>query len=310
MSNTNQVATEQGQSSNIFAQDRVVPEGLQTLVPLVIERPADLKAEDRLKLKWLKLARNKIAPAYKVRSATKMPLVRNRLINQAYAEMYFSDPGTFKWAGLAAFASHSIGSNMETLLDVSFFSTATLWMSFGTAWPILPLSSEVKKLFQGLADGNKLIFADMYWQHLAYRESGIEELERIYLQGDLDGKVFRAWQMLDKGKKTNNQELIWQANIDLLEREQKVIIQAALYDVPGNQMIWKLISFTHSTLRILVYSPVPEETELFQDCVPGGNLANVKDRWEWCIKGIMPAWRAYETNNQKKVKALLKSITA
>jgi hypothetical protein len=301
-------------NTNLVATDKVFSGNINSLVPLDVNQPAEAKTQQlnytRLKLNWQTISRQKIAPAYKFGSATKMPLVRNSLINEAYAEMYFSDPGTFKWAGLAAFASHSIGLNMQTLRDVSVASKSTVFLSFGTALPVWYLSSQVNKLFDELAHGNKLIFADMYWQHLAYRDGGIEELEKIYLQGDLPEKIFRVWQMLDEGKKTQNQDLIWQANIDLLEREQKDIIQPALYDQPGSELIWKLISGTHNTLGLLVYSPVPEETKLFRDVIPNGNLANSKERWDWCIKSIMPAWRSYETKNQNKVKALLKSITA
>jgi hypothetical protein len=302
-------------NTNLVGTDKIFTGSINNLVPLVINQPAEVKTQSeqlnytRLKLNWLTRAKQKIAPAYKIRSATKMPLVRNTLINQAYAEMYFSDPDTFKWAGLATFASHSIGLNMQTLRDVSMVSTSTMIMSLGTALPVWFLSSQVNNLFDGLAHGNKLIFADMYWQHLAYREAGIEELEKIYQQNDLPENIFRVWQMLDEGKKTQNQDLIWQANIDLLEREQKDIIQPALYDAEDSALIWKLISGTHNTLGLLVYSPVPEETRLFRDVVPNGNLASSKDRWEWCTEGIMPAWKAYETKNQNKVKALLKSIT-
>jgi len=281
-----------------------------TTKPVVtVAQPAPVETT-RLKLKWLKLARNKIAPAYKISNPEKMALLRNKYINRAYAEVYFSEPQTFKWAGLAVFASHSIGEKLELLRRCSQVSNSTVLLSFGTALPVWYLSSQLDYLFEAVARGNKAIFADIYWQHLAYMQGGIEELARVHAQGELKEQVFRAWQLLDEGKKTQNADLIWKANIDILEYEQKVVIQPILYQGEKNQTLWSLISKTDSALRFLVTSPVPEETRLFGDSIPNGNLAKITHRWKWCTDFIMPGWQEYETKNPQKVKHLIKSVTA
>jgi len=296
----------------------VAPEPVQTvfsasaeLEDITLTPPAlTTQPETRLKSKWLKLAKSKIAKAYKIRSVEKMYLVRNKLINRAYAEMYFSDPDTFKWSGLAVFASHSIGKKLELLQSVSRISLSTLLLSFGTALPMWLASSQLKYLHKVVAQGNLDIYMDIFWVHLAYREGGIEELEKIYQQGDLPLQVFRGWQKLDEGKKTQNQDLIWEANVDLLRHEQEDIIQPVLYDGKQNELLWETISITHGIFGTLVASPVPEETRSFRDCMPGANLAIFEDRWQWCTEDIMPRWRVYQTKYPQKVVAKIKSLIA
>ncbi|NWJ44569.1 MAG: DUF2515 family protein [Chloroflexi bacterium] len=272
--------------------------------------PVEQTEEPPYKQKWVRLANSKVAKAYKNRPALDIPLARNKLINKAYAEMYLSDPATFKWAGLASFASRNVGEKMELLRNLSKASVGTLIASFGTALPLYLISSEIKYLYKAVSEGNKLIFTDMYWQHLAYRDAGLEELERIYLQGGLPEKAIKAWRLLDEGKKTGNQDMIWQANIDILQREQWDIVHPALYAGKRNEDLWELISTSHNLTGVLITSPVPGVEKRFKDCVPNANLAKLKDRWKWCTDFIMPDWKAFETKYPKKVELLLKKIAA
>ncbi len=257
------------------------------------------------KTKWVEQAYGKIAAAEKASSVEKIPLERNKLINKAYAEMYLSNPAIFKWAGMAAFASQSAGKKMAQI-QLGYFAELTAQI----VRPVLglPLTLAAKNceyLFGMVALGNKAIYEDLYWQHLAYREGGIEELEAIYREGDLPVGILTAWQQIDTGAKTDNQELIWAGNTSLLMHEQKYIIQPVLYAGKLNLALWKLISLVHSLSGLLLTSPVPGGALDFRDAVPGGNLANFADRWQWCIETILPVWRKLQTNDPAQVQGLL-----
>jgi hypothetical protein len=264
----------------------------------------------RYKTKWSQMAWSKIERAYKVKNKELMPLVRNRLINRAYAEIYLKDREAFKWAGLAVFASHLIGDRMRLLRELSGYSTATLFASFGTALPVWLAKGEVNYLYKAVALGNLKIYMDIYWQHLAYHYGGIEEIKRCHSQGDITDKVLAAWVLLDEGKKTGNKEQIQKANVDILEYEQKVVVQPLLYAGDRNQRLWELATITHKLSGILLTSPVPGEKRGFRDCVPNGNIGNSVDRWKWCTEHIMPNWYVYESKYPKRVEILLRKVTA
>ncbi len=87
---------------------------------------------------WVQAAWEQIAPAY-AGPAHQIPFRRNKLINRAYAEMYQSDPVVLKWAGMAAFASHSAGSKMGLLRLGCQSDKAAKMLSGGVAMILLSL---------------------------------------------------------------------------------------------------------------------------------------------------------------------------
>lgn len=273
----------------------------------IYQAPANEKTV-RYKDKWVEKAQEKIAEAYKVRPAIKVPMVRNRLINRAYAEMYLSDPVAFKWAGIAALASQSIGDKLSLLRDGSFLHTPTDGLSAAISFGLWFAAASCDYIYLQAGEGNKAIYEDIYWQHLAYREGGIAELERICEQGDLPQNILEAWQMIDRGKRSGEEELIWQGNGILFEYEQKQVIQPILYDGKINKPLWKAISVANKVLGVLVTSPVPAEGPDFREHVPDGNLAEYSDRWKWCIEGIFPVWKDFETNHREELRTLLTSL--
>lgn len=62
------------------------------------------------------------------------------------------------------------------------------------------------------------IFEDLAWQHEAYAAGGIDEIERLVSQGELDREALDAWQAIDDGDVEKGNHL-------LLDREQRKVIQ-------------------------------------------------------------------------------------
>jgi hypothetical protein len=262
----------------------------------------------RRKERWVQEAAAKIAEADKIKNMNKASRVRNRLINRAYAEMYLNDPQAFKWAGLAGFASRSAGSKLGLLREGSCLGVPAFSVSPMLAMVLWLSAASCDYLYDRVSRGNRAIYEDIYWQHLAYRAGGIEELTKICEQGDLPEELLAAWKLVDQGKKTGDIELIWQGNTALLEYEQREIIQPILYEGGVNRPLWKLISLVDKFVGLLITSPVPEEEQLFRDHLPKGDLGDFQDRWNWCTESIFPGWRSFEAENPDKVKTLLAKL--
>jgi hypothetical protein len=269
---------------------------------------AALKPAAAHKAKWSRLAQEIMRPVEETASIGKLPLVRNKIINRAYAELYLENPEIFKWAGLAAFASASIGEKMELLAAGNLLRVPALALGEKTSASLNLLSGALDLTYNLIGRGNKAIFDDIYWQHLAYREGGLTEMTALFEEGSLPPELYLAWRMIDQGWQTGDEDLIWAGNTLLLKYEQKEIIQPVLYEGMLNQPLWKIVSKLHDMLGLLITSPVPEEIQSFRDCVPGGNLGRYQDRWKWCVEKIMPAWQSYETKQPFKVRQLLREF--
>ncbi len=91
--------------------------------------------------------------------------------------MYLRNPAIYKWAGMAALTSAAVGRGMYMMRGLRQSRMGSLLGLFGR---------EVAAISRTLGVGNLAVFADIYWQHLAYEQAGIDELERIYSAGALN----------------------------------------------------------------------------------------------------------------------------
>jgi hypothetical protein len=41
-------------------------------------------------------------------------------------------------------------------------------------------------------------------------------------------------------------------------------------------------------------SPIPRDSVTFQDAVPGGDIGDFDDRWDWITGSMLPAWQEAE----------------
>src|SRR5215204_6204790 len=211
------------------------------------------------KEKWIKLAQDEIGS-----DDPSNIVYRNVLITTAYFKLYQKKPKIFKWAGLAALASKKVGDGM-------------MLAEIPNVIPLTP--GAVTRI---LAQGNILVYNDIYWQHLAYLEGKITEIERLGSLGELAPFVVEAWIKIDQGK-------IWEGNRDLLFYEQK-FLQRQVYD-PYRGMWARISSGLISSLQE-VDSPVPGGMSL-QSWLKGhypGYVADIGDfeqRWMWIEKNML-----------------------
>jgi hypothetical protein len=215
---------------------------------------------------------------------------RNEAITAAYAEMYLRNPRIYKWAGMAALTSATVGRGMYIMRGLQQTRLGSVVGLFG---------GEVAETFQNLGIGNRAVFADIYWQHMAYEEGGLAEIERIFRAGQLDRRALRGWRQIDTGRRAADQELIWAGNTALLHFEQKHVLQPQVYD--RNRALWREVS-------AWIPSPIPGHHEIFADFAPGGNIGDFTERWRWITGSMLPRWRELSETQPVRVKRLLQSL--
>ena len=159
---------------------------------------------------------------------------RNVEISSRYALIYRLLPTCFKWAAMAAIASHHVRLALFPLrLDAD-----------RTGYVDIPHSLLRQKLLRMddvhvIRATNNAIFHDIFWVHLAYAsaDNGIERV-RALLDGErryapvLSGfeTIDRARHVLEDDSTSTEarrvaENLIWEGNVQLLEHEQRALVQ-------------------------------------------------------------------------------------
>lgn len=216
------------------------------------------------KSKWQRLANEQLK---KHRSTD----IKNQSITCAYAEMYLKNPNRYKWAGLATIVSGKIGMEEKE-----------------KRW-----KPNITDLMESLMAGNKAVFDDLYWQHLAFENKGIGELKKLYCEQSISHEEYSAWKKISMGK-------VWEGNRDLLLHEQRYILQPLLYN--SHPLTWYLSDSWGGILvnwGNVLESPVPNDDSVF----PSGldrNIANFNQRWTWIENHILPEWRKFENKPSNK----------
>jgi len=224
---------------------------------------------------------------------TTTTLQMNQRITQAYAQMYLSNPQVFKWAGMAAFASKEVGMGERQAEALA-----------GSDLPWIPGLTDISgtKLEAELAQGNLGVFSDIYWQHLAYQDGGIGALKQALDAHELDRTAFDAWQTIDRGQSTGNQDLVWQGNASLLRYEQQNVLQPSIYD--SDRSTWQKMSSWPISWVQHIESPIPGDNMSFNNYKGGGDIGNFDDRWRWISESMLPAWKRLDSNPQQAVPAI------
>src|SRR5207244_1951108 len=109
-------------------------------------------------------------------------------ISAAYAELAKKDP-SFIWAGTAAGGSNLVGETMSRLR---------------TQWRDLKANNKdvfiEEKMFNLLAKGNKAVYDDLYWQHLAFADGGIELMRKFAKQKKITPEHLKGWEKVHEGR--------------------------------------------------------------------------------------------------------------
>lgn len=236
---------------------------------------------------------------------------RNADITSQYAQIYQSNPSLYKWAGMAAFASHHVGLSLLPF-KLGKIKTVDLQTACQTSKGLLNDLNLVRHL-------NNRIFDDIAWVHLAYQSIGHEALQTI-LNGDPHylgvanafGKIEQGRQLLadDSSQMKKANALIWEGNNDILFHEQSITVQPVFnnfgavfknvlrfcatldYSASHTKTDWR----THSSfIRHMIFG----STSLLFKSKSLPDLTNLAHRWDWIQKKLLKYWILNESIDEK-----------
>jgi hypothetical protein len=236
---------------------------------------------------------------------------RNVEISSRYAGIYRRLPECFKWAAMAAIASHHVRLALYPFrLDTDATGFVDIPRSLGRRRVLL--TGDVNTI----RETNNAIFDDIFWVHLAYVSSadGIEDLRRLLGAERHYAPVLAGFEAIDVGRRIladdgsapaarqAADELIWEGNVQLLEHEQRALVQpnfdrlscafarivsigsATSFEVRGVRR--ELSYFTSFYLYSL--------TRGAREALRGPSwprITRYDDRWRWLVKSVVPQFR-------------------
>ncbi len=229
---------------------------------------------------WKSRATGEISCGAKDRTTN---VAQNLLITRAYAKLYIDNQSIFKWAGMAAYASDMVGLGIAGGKAIDIFADSTLRNAGGQ---ILPQRHNVVDLDNMLIAGNKAVYADVYWQHLAYKAKGLDEVLKqvTRLPPKNNGILKEAWTLIDRGAKKKDVGSVWAGNTLLLRYEQEVTLQDIYDNYPA----------LAATLSYVMVSPLPGHLGALGR---KGKVGNFVDRWRWITEVLLPQWRRLDAGS-------------
>jgi hypothetical protein len=213
-------------------------------------------------------------------------LKRNEYVTAAYAEMYLRNPAVYKWAGMAALTSATVGRGMYI---IHYLKRSRMGLMVGL------FGREVAKISAMLGAGNLAVFENIYWQHLAYERWDRRAGARLPRGGTRPAGHARL--AADRRRATR-----WRPGADLAGQPHLAALRAAaglqpaVYD--GDRELWKVLSG-----RIL--SPIPGHTETIESLAPDANTGVFDDRWAWIEQRMLPRWQTLADQQPARVERRL-----
>ena len=240
---------------------------------------------------------------------------RNMEISSRYAWLHAQQPTCFKWAGMAAIASHHARLVLFPLrLDAD-----------GSGYVDLPRSLSRRRLLtedaNRMREVNNAIYHDIFWVHLAYLASadGAKDLRRLLQPHREHAGLLSGFETIDRGRvvladegateeaRREADNLIWAGNVALLEHEQRTVVQplfdrlsgtfarlvsmgsTTTFDVRGvRREIRYFTSFSAFSLTRGLESALRTRT------VP--TITRFDDRWRWLENSVVPRFRRLDAD--------------
>ncbi len=251
---------------------------------------------------------------------------RNREISSSYAWAYMALPTYFKWAGMAAIASHHVRVALLPLHIETAFRGSSGQIHRPRRWRVLTEDANT------IRATNNDIFDDLFWVHLAYvtSEDGIKLLRALLRNERRYAPVLAGFEALDQGRRVledantspaareRARDLVWKGNLLLLEHEQRVVVQpnfdrlsdgyarvvsigsATTFETRGPcQAIESFTSFYFHTLGRT--NPRGLGGRVWP------RITNYDDRWRWLVSSVVPRFQRLDADPHV-VRAILRRI--
>jgi hypothetical protein len=240
---------------------------------------------------------------------------RNAAISSHYVWIYQQQPAYFKWAAMAAIASHHVRLALAPFrihIDRTGFVDIPTSLRHGRRL----LANDVDTI----RATNNAIYDDIFWVHLAYvAEGGITQLRSLLRRDPHYAPVLAGFEAIDEARRLlehptvstqarrTAKDLIWTGNLELLRHEQRSVVQpnfdrlsssfarlmsigsATTFEVRGVRQ-----EFSHLT-SFYLYSL----TRGFRDAVRDQSFPRItcfEDRWRWLAMSVVPRFRGFDAD--------------
>jgi hypothetical protein len=241
---------------------------------------------------------------------------RNLEISARYAWIYKLLPACFKWAGMAAFASHHVRLALLPLrLDAD--RTGYVDISHSLSRRRTLLTEDVNTI----RETNNAIVDDIFWVHLAYgtAENGIERLRALLGPEAHYASVLSGFEAIDHGRRVLEdgsasagalraaEELIWKGNVELLEHEQRALVQpnldllscafARLFSI-GSALTFEVRGVRREAMYFTSFylSSLTRGIPRALHAQTWPRITRFDDRWRWIVTSIVPRFRRFDAD--------------
>ncbi len=274
---------------------------------------------------WQQLAEAKLPPEHEV-------VARNEAITGTYARWYSAQP-LFKWSGMAAFSSHRVG--LALVPYRTHLADDLLGDPDATGDRHPPEFHTVLADLHCLRETNNLVFHDIGWAHLAYMspEGGIAAIEHCLADEPQSRLMLQGFRLIEQGRllmqgdaqqQREGVELVWKGNVLLLKHEQSVIVQSKFdtldFDCKMFLSCFTLMDFnavyitTNFRYSSLFYAFMwTRGLPLLLKTRSTPQITNLRHRWFWIEKSLIPLWRRAERTDPHlalKLHILMKGAPA
>ena len=243
---------------------------------------------------------------------------RNMEISSRYAWIHKLQPACFKWAAMAAIASHHVRLALFPLrLDTD--RTGYLDVAHSLGRRRMLLTEDVNTI----RATNNAIFDDIFWVHLAYvtAEHGIERLRALLRSDRHYGPILSGFEAIDQGRRVLEDatassaarrmadDLIWAGNLQLLEHEQRALVQPNFDRLTC--AFARLVSIGSATSFEVrgVRHEVAYFTSFYLYSVTRGmpgavraqswpRITRFDDRWRWLVMSVVPRFRRFDADTR------------
>src|SRR5262245_380377 len=258
---------------------------------------------------------------------------RNLEISSCYAWMYKLLPECFKWAGMAAFASYHVRlALLPFRLDTDRTGYVDIPQSLDRHRP--HPGGLLAKDVDTVRTTNNAIFDDIFWVHLAYCSApdGIECLRALLGADRHYAALLAGFEAIDRGRRALEdrtasaearraaEDLIWAGNVQLLEHEQRAVVQpnfdrlssayARLFSM-GSTLNFEVRGLRREAsyfTSFYIYAATRGMPQAVR-ARTWPRITRFDDRWPWIVTSIVPRFRKFDAD-VRLVDASLRRILA
>ena len=248
---------------------------------------------------------------------------RNMEISSRYAWLHELQPTCFKWAGMAAIASHH-----ARLVLFPFRLDADR-----SGYVDLPRSLSRRRLLtedaHRMREVNNAIYHDIFWVHLAYvaAPDGMADLRRLLEPLREYAAVLSAFEFIDRGRavladegapeesRREAADMICAGTLAILRHDQSAVVQPLFDHLSGT--FARLVSMGSTTTFEVrgLRQEVRYFTSFYAFSLAGGLTVAVRtrtvpritrfdDRWRWLEVSVVPRFRRLDADQDLLVRTL------